>query len=437
MREHVIIIGAGVTGLIAAYRLLVAGYRVTVVERNDRIGGLASSFMVEGKPVDKYYHFICKEDQDLIGLANELDLGDALHWRSAGTSCFIDKIKYPFNNPFDLLSFSPIPFSQRIRFGVHALLSQRRKSWRRLDGIPAKQWLIDNIGHDAYMAIWDPLLRIKFGPFHEDISAAWIWHRIHRVATSRHGMMGMNTYGYFEQGCFTFLERLVHRLHTFNEFAMVTGTTVEAITARDGKVTGIETRSPSQRIDAPVVVSTVALKDFGEMAPPMGEYSDRLAQIRYIDIVCVLFRLDRAFTDDFWLNVNDSAIPFNGIVQVGNLNPRPDMGRPHFTYIPFYVAKDDPRRHAGDEELFRECIQAMKIIRSDFTEEWVLDQWVFRDNHAQAVCNVGFLDIMPDYRTPIEGLYITDSSQYYPEDRTLSASARLAKGVAALIAKNG
>ena len=43
---------------------------------------------------------------------------------------------------------------------------------------------------------------------------------------------------------------------------------------------------------------------------------------------------------------------------------------------------------------------------------------------------------MPAMGTPIHGLYITDSSQYYPEDRTLSASVKLGSSVAELLTQD-
>jgi phytoene dehydrogenase-like protein len=46
MSKHVVIIGAGVGGLAAALRLARVGYRVTVLEKNDRVGGKLNSWTV-------------------------------------------------------------------------------------------------------------------------------------------------------------------------------------------------------------------------------------------------------------------------------------------------------------------------------------------------------------------------------------------------------
>ncbi|MCE1255395.1 MAG: hypothetical protein LWX83_17840, partial [Anaerolineae bacterium] len=48
--------------------------------------------------------------------------------------------------------------------------------------------------------------------------------------------------------------------------------------------------------------------------------------------------------------------------------------------------------------------------------------YVFRAPYAQAICTRGFSKLIPSTRSPLAGLYISDSTQFYPEDRTLSAA---------------
>jgi hypothetical protein len=52
---------------------------------------------------------------------------------------------------------------------------------------------------------------------------------------------------------------------------------------------------------------------------------------------------------------------------------------------------------------------------------------VGRLRHAQPPCEPGFATNNPAVRTAIEGLQIADTYFYYPEDRGISESARLAK----------
>ena len=120
-------------------------------------------------------------------------------------------------------------------------------------------------------------------------------------------------------------------------------------------------------------------------------------------------------------------------MELTNLNSRPDLGGTHLVYIPFYMHRTDARWKLTDDEIFEEYTAALKLIRPDFSPKWVKNWWVSRDLYAQATCSVGFMDIMPDHTTPVQGLYITDSSQYYPEDRTVSASVRLGRQVSSLI----
>jgi len=427
----VIVIGAGVTGLTAAYHLIRRGIAVTVMEAAHNIGGLAGSIALHGKPVEKYYHFICRGDHELVNFVGELGLAGKLHWTEAGTSCYVHGQQYDFNTPVDLMRFHAIPFPDRIRFGLNILLTRYRSSWQDLDRVTAKKWLTARFGAKAYAAIWDPLLRIKFGEFHEQISAAWIWHRIHRVAESRETLFGKNSYGFLEHGCATLLDGILFHLTGSDRFQLDLEAPVAKVAIDDGIVSGVVDGRDDRFVAADAVISTVAIPEFLRLVSPLGEYSDRLASIKYLNIACLLCQLDRPFTRSFWLNVNDPMIPFNGIVETTNLNERTDFDEAHFLYIPYYLHHSDPRWSFSDSQFYDECMMALRRIRSDFTPSRVKDWRVSRDLHAQAICRVGFANLMPSYHTPVRGLYLTDSSQYYPEDRTLSASVRLGREVAA------
>jgi monoamine oxidase len=74
--RQVIVVGAGVAGLVAARRLSDRGLDVLVLEARDRVGGrLWSQRMTNGEIVELGGEWISTSQEAVIGLANELGLG--------------------------------------------------------------------------------------------------------------------------------------------------------------------------------------------------------------------------------------------------------------------------------------------------------------------------------------------------------------------------
>lgn len=74
--KKAIIIGAGLAGLSAAYRLHQAGFEVTVLERRDRIGGRVLTLRRDGFVIDSGPDAMTEGYRNYKALATELGLGD-------------------------------------------------------------------------------------------------------------------------------------------------------------------------------------------------------------------------------------------------------------------------------------------------------------------------------------------------------------------------
>jgi protoporphyrinogen oxidase len=430
----VCVIGAGVSGLSAAYDLGRLGYRVVVLESAEYIGGLASSLVIDGRPIERFYHFICRGDVDLIALVEELGLGDKLHWEQTKTSFYYNGRLYGFGTPIDLLRFTAVPFTQRVRFGLNIISSRFARPWDRLDGLAAKSWLIDQVGDKAYEVIWDPLLRVKFGDYHDQVSAAWIWHRIHRVARSRRRLWERENFGYLELGSETIIQGLLREIERLPNVSLRVRARVKTIQAEHGRVAAVILLDGDERIACDDVISTVALPVLLRLAPDLNsDYRAKLGQIDYLGVVCGLLKLSHPITDSFWVNINDPDIPFNGIIEYSNLNRHLGLPGKAIVYIPYYLRTSAPRFSFGDDQLMDEFIQGLKRINPAFDPSWVEEWHISRTGYAQAICSVGFAALVPDHQTPLDGLYITDSTQFYPEDRTISSAIRVGRRVADMI----
>jgi len=435
-QKRVVVVGAGLAGLAASYDLAHAGCHVTLVEAAKDLGGLASSVQIEGNAVERFYHFICRSDEHLMHLIDELGLRNKLFWHQTRTSFFHDSRYYPFGTPIDLLRFSAVPPSQRIRFGLHVLASRFRKQWQWLDQMPAKPWLIEWIGKEAYDVIWHPLLKVKFGDDHDKISAAWIWHRIWRVAASRRSLLERESFGCLEHGTATIVEALVQKLKAMPNVELYTDSPVKPLVIRDGKVSQVQFGDKS--VDCDTVISTVALPALDRLVPGQTDpYFERARSIKYIGVVCMMLSLDRPFGKYFWTNINDRRVSFNGIVEQTNLNQNLRDKGINILYVPFYLPTSDARYKAKGEDLLAEYSAMLKLLNPEFDESWIKEWHVFRAPYAQPIFDTHFLDVMPDHRTPIQGLYVTDSTQFYPEDRTISAAIAQGRKVAGMILAEG
>jgi protoporphyrinogen oxidase len=435
MADRVCIIGAGLAGLSAAYDLGRLGHRVTLTDSSPDLGGLASSLIMDGRPIERFYHFICGGDNDLIDLVDEIGLSDRLHWVQSKTSFYYRGKLFDFGLPTDLLRFTPVPFFQRIRFGLNVMSSRYRNSWQELDGIPAKKWLIEQIGPEAYEVIWDPLLRVKFGDHHDKVSAAWIWHRIYRVASSRRRLWEREYLGYLERGSDTVVDELAAHIRQMPNVEIRTSTRVQQILTENGAVTGIRIEGSGEIILCQNVISTVALTLLTRMAPDLPlEYVQKIGSVDYIGVVCGLLKLKQPITSSFWVNINDPNIPFNGFIEYSNLNKHMGLGDKSIVYIPYYLRTTEPRFSFPDEQIMDEFVDGLRRVNPAFSRDWIEEAHISRAPYAQAICGVNFSQIVPDHQTPLTGLYITDSTQFYPEDRTISAAIRLGRRVASMIA---
>ena len=425
------IIGGGAAGLAAAYDLTRAGHDVVLCEAADRLGGLAGSFDFGGADIERFYHFICKPDHELLQIADELGLGQHVTWRPTDTAFYYGGRVYPFGTPFDLLRFTPISLLGRLRFGFNIMYSRSIKYWQRLEGISAKDWLIRHIGEQAYSVIWHPLLKIKFGPYYDQVAASWMWHRIHRVAQSREGLFAQEEMGFFSGGSQMLVDAFAAHLNKAGADVRL-NEPVQQIAMRDGRAVGLRVSGGEVACDA--VLSTSALPVLAGMLPDeAAAYRAQIADINYIGVACMILKLNHPISPHFWLNVNDPQISFNGIIEYTNLNPRPDLGGTHIAYIPYYLLTSEPRYNMDEADMFAEYATALRRINPAFDESWVLEYRVFRSPYAQAICTTNFSRQVPAQASPIPGLYVSDSTQLYPSDRTISGMIGLGRQAAGAI----
>jgi protoporphyrinogen oxidase len=421
--SRVFVVGAGVMGLAAAYHAAKKGHEVTVLEAAPEPGGMAAHFDLGGLSIERYYHFVCKADQPTFDLLAELGLGDRMRWVPTSMGYFVDGELHPWGDPISLLRFPRLSFIDKVRYGLMMFLSTKRSDWRKLETVSARDWITAWCGKRVYQRLWARLFDLKFFEYGDDVSAAWIWTRIKRVGTSRRSLM-QEELGYIDGGSETLVHALVKAIESLGG-KVVLGAPVTRIESRDGRVTGVIAGGQPHPADA--VICTAPTPLVSALVPDLPEADRaRYDAIHNIGVVCVVFRLKRSVTGNFWLNVADDRFEIPGIVEFSNLRPTGDT----VVYIPYYMPVTHPKFGRDDAFFREEGLRYLGMINPEVTEADLVAFHVGRLKHAQPVCPPGFLSMIPPVQTAIEGLQIADTCFYYPEDRGVSEGVRLAKEMA-------
>jgi protoporphyrinogen oxidase len=420
--NRLIVVGAGPMGLAAAYYAARAGWKVEVLEAGDRPGGMAAHFDFNGLSLERFYHFCARTDRDTEALLAELGL-PPIRWAPTRMGYYVDGALHPWGDPISLLRFPGLSLVEKVRYGLQAFLSSKRSDWRKLDRISAADWFRAWCGRRVYDKLWRPLLELKFYAYAEQISAAWIWQRIKRVAQSRRSLF-QEEMGYIEGGSETLVEALTQaieamggRIHLSTPASriLMDGDVVAGVQARDG-----------QLFEAGQVISTIAMPYVAELLAERPELARTYGEFQNVGCVCVIHQLAKPVSENFWVNISDPAIDIPGFVEFSNLRP---LDR-HIVYVPYYMPGNRPEFGRPDEVFVSESFAHLQRVNPALRQEDRLASHVARLRYAQPVCDVGFASRIPPVRTPIAGLQIADTSFYYPEDRGVSESIGFARRMA-------
>lgn len=425
-KKNVAVIGAGPMGLAVAYQLVKDGHDVTVFEADDRVGGMTASFDFGGLDIERYYHFICANDQPHFDMISEMDLDEKLKWTKTKMGYYYQGELFPWGNPIALLKFPKLSFVSKIRYGLHAFLSTKRSDWSKLDKVEASTWIKQWVGNEAYDVMWKSLFDLKFYNFSNNLSAAWIWTRIKRIGNSRYSMMEEKL-GYLEGGSEILLIAMKEKIEALGGKVELSSP-VQKVKIESGKVVGLEVDGQLHQFDD--VVSTVPAPYIPQLIPDLPEKElAQFKQLKNIAVVCIIAKLKKAVTENFWLNINDKRMDIPGIVEYSNLNPLDD----HIVYVPYYMPAEHEKYGDSDEKFTEKVKSYLKMINPKLTDDDFIDIHASRYRYAQPICEPGFLETIPPVDLPIEGLYVADTSYYYPEDRGVSEGIRFGKEIAVMV----
>lgn len=415
MSQRIAVLGAGPMGLAVAYQLARDGHQPVVFEADDRVGGMTATFDFSGLQIERYYHFHCTSDTAFLQILDELDIAKQMHWVETKMGYWYQNRLQAWGNPWALLSFRGLSLMAKFRYGLHAFLCTKRSDWQPLDTVEATGWIRRWVGEEAWEVLWRRLFDYKFYGYSNNLSAAWIWSRIRRIGRSRYNLFHEKL-GYLEGGSTTLLNALKVDIEHHGGIIRLKSP-VQKIHIEEGRATAVQTSQGVEFFDK--IISTVPLPYVPRLMPDLPlDLLQKFQVLKNIAVVCVIAKLKKPLSANFWLNVNDPEMDIPGLVEYSNLRPLDHS----IVYVPFYMPGEHAKFSDPDQIFLDKVKSYLKKINPDLSDDDFIDIRASRYRHAQPICDPGYLSKLPPAALPIKGLWVADTSYYYPEDRGISES---------------
>jgi protoporphyrinogen oxidase len=416
------VVGAGLTGLVAAYRLAQAGWRVVVYERYPEAGGLVATFPLGGERLECFYHHLFTTDTDYLLLAGELGLAGDIEWLPSRMGIYSRGELWDFGTPASLLRFRPLSWPAKVRFALMTLYLRSRTKVTEFEPVTAHDWILRHAGRRVWDTVWGPLMRQKFAERSDDVSMAWLWRKVYLRGRSRSPTGLGESLGYMRGSFGKLVDVLVERLRDLGAELHFASPALRLAPSAGG----VEVQTRRDTTPHEVVLFTAAPQELLAVAGAhlQADADPRLASLDAAGALCLVLELDRPLQRYYWLNVADADFPFGGVIEHTNYVAPQRYGGRHVVYLSKYLFADHPLWKAAGDEVWATYRPWLARINSAFDDSWVLARHHFKAAYAQPIVPCHYSGAIPPFDTPVPRLHHACMAQIYPEDRGQNYAVR-------------
>jgi len=425
---EIVILGGGLSGLAAANYLLNKTpenikLKITILEKLPYLGGLASSFKHDGYSIPKYYHHIVSHNNYTQKYFNKYDLLDSCEWQRVNVAIAVNKQISQINKIFGLLTFKYLNLFEKIRFGLFGLWVLFLMNPNKIpEDMNAEDWLIKRSGKSVTKKVWDNLYaRNKFNIGLDKISAKQFANRLKEREV-------YDLFTFPKKGLQPMIDGLEKDIKG-NKGLIFTSVNISSIDVEKRLIKYTlrgQTSKFSNMIKADYIINTIPIPEFRKISNLPKEYDKKLSKLRYCPAVGITFGTKKFLDENiYWFNFFEEDA--HVLMQHSILN---DNYKDKVNWILRYGGS-----HV-DLILTDEQIKTkyFKVLNKYFDNkiEWA---YVFRETYAEPIYDKEYASYMPDYKTPVEGLYMAGIQVTYPKIRNMNSALESGEKAAKLLLK--
>ncbi len=447
LKNQILILGGGLTGLSAGYVLTEAGFRVKVFENDSTVGGLSKTVVHNGFRFDLGGHRFFTRDKRIDNFVRNLMDGELISVPRKSKIYMRNRyFDYPLK-PFNAMFGLGIPTTLKIisDYGIERI----KRLINEPPHISLEDWVVSNFGRKMFDIYFKEYSEKVWGIECSRISAEWVAQRIRGLSLAKaikNAFFKFNgkdiptladKFLYPQLGIGRISEKLRGKIDRYNNVFI--NTRVERINHSNLKIDSIvvKNRNNSSVIYGGEFISSMPITKLITMLHPSPPENVLAAasKLKFRDIVIVAIMIDRKrVTDQTWIYIPEQRIPFGRIHEPTNWSEKMAPEGKTLIVMEFFSFKGDKLWNESDGRLVDITVENLEQLGFINRAE-VIDSAVVRAPKAYPLFEIGYKNICEeiyDYLSRFKNLHIAGRSgmfRYYNMDHAIESGINTAERI--------
>lgn len=409
-KKNVVVLGGGLAGLAAADKLLDSGkFNVAVLEGAPFLGGLASSFRMEGEEIPRFNHHIVKSNAKTLEYLNRYHLMGRNKWKRIKMGIGVNGKLTNISNPFQFLGFNYLSLWGRFRLGLFGIYTIFFLNPEKIDEkLDLDTWMRKYAGNEVTEKFWGNMYgRNKFNISLKKISAKQFAHRLYEKEgydKFTFPMKGM-------QGMIDGLERDIRK----KKGKLIFPVRIKHVDAKKKTVIFQTKGTASRSMKFDVLINTIPVPElikFTEGFPK--KYVSSIRKLRYVPVVGLCWGTeDFPNPDLYWINLFNERVH---VVYQHSLII--DKYKSKVTWCVRYGGSEEDLP-LPDEAIKNAYLQTLRKYFPGMKVKWCL---VFREKYAEPIYDKDYVKYAPTYETPLPHVFHAGIQVTFPKIRNMNVA---------------
>lgn len=420
--NDIVVVGAGPSGLAAAHEAVGYGASVSVLERLDRVGGLARTIEYGGNRFDIGPHRFFTRNEGVAALYLKVLGNDVVRVPRLTRIVYGGKyFNYPLT-PLNALSGVGVAASAGI---LGSYTAARARRWTRPQQVDTfEDWVVDKFGRRLFEMFFKTYTEKVWGIPCTQIGADWADQRIkglslgtaitHAIFKSKSRVVKtlVDEFSYPRLGAGQAYEKMSAQVSSRHSSTVLLGTTAKYIRREGALVRAVGFVDADGKIgeaEGRQFLVSAPLTDLIDMiTPPVpAQVADACRALRYRNHVGVNLVVEGNPFPDNWIYVHAKEVAMARIANYRNFSPQMSSNPAVSPLtVEYFAFENSSLWNADDESLVQRAIaelSQMKILDRDR----VTDGFVVRNAKAYPVIEIGYaahIEIIRAYLNQFQNL---------------------------------